>query len=162
PAARSTILMKPLIKILDWGLASLRGPSGWADEAALENARSIVGTADYLSPEQARDAGAADIRRDIYSLGCSPYYLRTPQAPLPAGGGRKKMGAQQRAGRRPMEDFRREVARGVADVVRRMRAKRPEERFQTPASVAMALLSFPRRSSKEQGSSCTLPALRGI
>ena len=83
---KATVQIRPLIKILDWGLASLRAPKGQLNDSINDVlSRSIVGTADYLSPEQARNANAVEIRGDIYSLGCSLYYLLTGQAPFPDG-----------------------------------------------------------------------------
>src|SRR5438105_8475294 len=77
---------QPLIKILDWGLASLRYPKGQSGPELIQSiAKGIVGTADYLSPEQARNHHAVDIRGDIYSLGCTLYFLLTGQAPFPTG-----------------------------------------------------------------------------
>jgi serine/threonine-protein kinase len=146
-AARAPIQLKPLIKILDWGLASLRSPKGLCRDSTIELIeRSVVGTADYLSPEQARNANAVDIRGDIYSLGCSLYYLLTGQAPFPDGSLMQKILAHQQAQPRPIDEFRTDVPAGVIAIVKRMMAKRPEDRFQTPASVALSLLSFTRQA----------------
>ena len=80
-----TQVARPIIKILDWGLACLRNPNG-VNGVPIENSScGVVGTADYLSPEQARDPNTVDIRGDIYSLGCSLYFLLTGQAPFPDG-----------------------------------------------------------------------------
>ena len=161
PPSKSTMEMKSLIKILDWGLASLRCPTGHTNESLIENlSRSIVGTADYLAPEQARNANAVDIRGDIYSLGCSLYYLLTGQAPFPDGTLMQKILQHQQADPRPIANFRGDVPTGVAAIVTRMMAKRPEDRFQTPASVAMSLLSFTRQAQATPSRS-GLPTLTG-
>lgn len=139
---------RPLVKILDWGLASWRTPKGSTAEQVSENvARSIVGTADYLAPEQARNANLADIRSDIYSLGCSLYYLLTGQPPFPDGTLMQKILLHQQAEPRAIDEFRTDVPPAVIAMVKRMMAKQPEERFQTPASVALALLPFTRRTA---------------
>jgi len=152
--------MKPLIKILDWGLASLRSPLGLTDEQMLEDVtKSIVGTADYLAPEQARNANLVDMRGDIYSLGCTLYYLLTGQAPFPDGSLMNKIMQHQTAEPMPIEGFRSDVPAGVIAIVKRMMAKQPEERFQTPASVALALMPFTRRVPSLTGSG-SLPALK--
>jgi eukaryotic-like serine/threonine-protein kinase len=159
--AKMTVQAKPLIKILDWGLASLRNPVGLTDEQMLENvSKCIVGTADYLSPEQARNANLTDIRGDIYSLGCSLYYLLTGQAPFPDGSLMNKIMQHQTAEPRPIDNFRNDVPAGVIAIVKRMMAKKPEERFQTPASVALALMPFTRPMSSSTGNGA-LPALKG-
>jgi eukaryotic-like serine/threonine-protein kinase len=158
---RPTMQAKPLIKILDWGLASLRGPNGLpGDQAGDLIERNVVGTADYLSPEQARNANAVDIRSDIYSLGCTFYYLLTGQAPFPDGSLMQKILAHQQAEPRPIGDFRTDVPAGVTAIVERMMAKQPEERFQTPASAALSLLSFIRQAPSV-ASSGSMPTLRG-
>lgn len=157
---RATMQMKPIIKILDWGLACLRNPSG-TNAAADEPTQSVVGTADYLSPEQARNPAGVDIRSDIYSLGCSLYFLLTGQAPYPDGSLMQKIIQHQQGEPRPIDEFRRDVPAPVAAIVKRMMAKQPEDRFQTPASAALALLPFTRRLPSLQ-SSGRLPTLKGI
>lgn len=157
---RATMQMKPIIKILDWGLACLRNPSG-TNAADDEPTQSVVGTADYLSPEQARNPAGVDIRSDIYSLGCSLYFLLTGQAPYPDGSLMQKIIQHQQGEPRPIEEFRRDVPAPVAAIVKRMMAKQPEYRFQTPASAALALLPFTRRLPSLQ-SSGRLPTLKGI
>jgi serine/threonine-protein kinase len=160
--ARATIQAKPLIKILDWGLASLRAPKGSTSASTIDLIeRSVVGTADYLSPEQARNANAVDIRSDIYSLGCTFYYLLTGQAPFPDGSLMKKILAHQQAEPRPIGEFRTDVPAGVIMIVQRMMAKRPESRFQTPASVALSLLSYMRQAQCGPTSG-SLPAQKGV
>jgi eukaryotic-like serine/threonine-protein kinase len=141
-----------IIKILDWGLACLRPPS--ERQTGPSNAtptRAIIGTADYLSPEQARNADNADIRSDIYSLGCTFYYLLTGRPPFPGGSLMQKLIQHQRAEPAPVESLNPEVPPALAALVRRMMAKNPEERFQTPAAVALALAPFVRNSTGSSG-----------
>jgi serine/threonine protein kinase len=141
-----------IIKILDWGLACLRPPS--ERQSGPGNAtptRAIIGTADYLSPEQARNADTADIRSDIYSLGCTFYYLLTGQPPFPGGSLMQKLIQHQKAEPAPVESLNPEVPPALAAIVRRMMAKDPEERFQTPAAVALALAPFVRKSTDSSG-----------
>lgn len=131
------------VKILDWGLASLRCPRSSSTQQMMENiSRGIIGTADYLSPEQARNALTVDIRGDIYSLGCTFYFLLTGQPPFPDGTLMQKIMQHQIGEPTPVDAFRGDVPAGVKAILKRMLAKRPEERFQTPAAVALALLPF--------------------
>ncbi len=154
----------PLIKILDWGLASLRTPRGQTQAQMMENiAKGIIGTADYLSPEQAGSAHTVDTRGDIYSLGCTFYYLLTRQPPFPGGSLMQKLMQHQQAEPEPIEHMRPDAPPGVRTILGRMLAKKPEKRFQTPAAVALALLPFVRADqhiyslSREQ-----LAQLRGV
>ncbi|HYT93298.1 MAG TPA: protein kinase [Gemmataceae bacterium] len=135
-----------LIKILDWGLACLRPTRARGNAADQSNSGgAIIGTADYLSPEQARNANIADIRSDIYSLGCTFYYLLTGQPPFPGGTLVEKLMHHSTAEPKPVESLNPEVTPALTAVLKRMLAKKPEERYQTPAAVAMALASFCRR-----------------
>ncbi len=152
PAAPVAEAPKPatqkLVKILDWGLATPRMPQGSNGSINLDNiAKNLVGTADYLSPEQARNANAVDIRGDIYSLGCTLYYFLTGQPPFPDGSLMQKILAHQQAEPAPIDSFRGDVPTAVTAIVKRMLAKKPEDRFQTPASVAMALMPFVRKGT---------------
>lgn len=136
---------KPLIKILDWGLAALRHPRGRSPAELVESvAQGIIGTADYLSPEQARNHHEVDIRGDIYSLGCTFYFLLTGRPPFPSGSLMQKIMQHQQAAFEPVEQFRGDVPAEVIAILKRMTAKTPEERFQTPAAVALALTPFAR------------------
>jgi eukaryotic-like serine/threonine-protein kinase len=135
----------PLIKILDWGLAGLRYPKGQSSPELMHSmAKGIVGTADYLSPEQARNHHTVDIRGDIYSLGCSFYFLLTGQAPFPTGSLMQKILQHQQGEPAPLNSFREDVPEDVSALLKRMLAKNPDERFQTPAAVALALAPFTR------------------
>lgn len=145
----------PLIKILDWGLASLRLPQ--CKEIAVENkhlCHNVVGTADYLSPEQAINPTTVDIRGDIYSLGCTLYYLLSGQVPFNGTTAMQKILQHQKAEPPAVESYNPDVHPALAALVRRMMAKKPEDRFQTPAAVALALTPFCR------GSECATPAPR--
>ncbi|MCI0380352.1 MAG: serine/threonine protein kinase [Gemmataceae bacterium] len=152
---------KPVVKILDWGLATLRFPKGYTGPQLLENmARGIVGTADYLSPEQARDHTAVDIRGDIYSLGSAFYFLLTGQPPFTEGSLMQKLLQHKQAEPEPVSAFREDVPPRVVDILRRMMAKNPEDRFQTPAAVALALLAFSREETRELTRLCRKVAMR--
>jgi serine/threonine protein kinase len=131
------------VKVLDLGLALLQGdPSAGTD---LTTTGQVVGTLDYMAPEQASDTHAVDIRADIYSLGCTLYYLLTGQAPY--GGLEhkhpvKKMQAHLEEPLPPLWQHRPEVPNALVAVWERLAAKDPTARFATPREVAAVLEPF--------------------
>jgi serine/threonine protein kinase len=134
-----------VVKILDFGLARLnqRQPEDESgSNTILTKQNTVMGTPDFLSPEQARDVHKADIRSDLYSLGCTFYYLLTGQVPFPGGSTLEKLVRHGTEESVPVEELRPEVPPPVATIVRRLMAKKPNERFQTPAELAAALEPF--------------------
>jgi formylglycine-generating enzyme required for sulfatase activity/tRNA A-37 threonylcarbamoyl transferase component Bud32 len=132
-----------VVKVLDMGLARLgHGPDGDAASSMTESG-CIMGTPDYMAPEQARNSHAADIRSDLYSLGCTLYYLLSGRVPFPHGTVTEKMLQHNMDEPTPLEQLRPDVPAGVAAVVRRLMAKRPQDRYQTPAELAAALSAAP-------------------
>jgi serine/threonine protein kinase len=132
------------IKILDWGLAGLRPPRPLAALTVADEPKVMVGTADYLSPEQALNPATVDIRGDVYSLGCTFYYLLTGQPPFPGGSLMQKILRHQQAEPAPLLSLRPDLPVGLPAVVERLMAKRPEDRYQTPAAVVIALAPYAR------------------
>lgn len=141
PGVKSLSGTGSTVKILDWGLASLRPPTV-SDAATSSQARSLIGTADYLSPEQAINPDGVDIRADIYSLGCTFYYLLAGHPPFPDGTVMQKVLRHQRDMPKAIDDLRPDLPLGLAAIVKRMIAKKPDDRYQTPASVGMALKPY--------------------
>jgi serine/threonine-protein kinase len=130
----------PTVKILDMGVARLLQPVEGQDSiSALTKEGRVVGTPDYMAPEQAANSAKADIRSDLYSLGCAFYQLVTGKTPYPGGTPMEKL-LKHRVDPIPApERLRPEVTPAVSAVVRRLMAKKPEERFQTPMELAQAL-----------------------
>ncbi|OAI39233.1 hypothetical protein AYO40_01295 [Planctomycetaceae bacterium SCGC AG-212-D15] len=126
-----------VVKILDMGLALL-GETKLQD-SSLTKEGHIVGTADYMAPEHWQNAHTVDIRSDLYSLGCTFFFLLTGKVPYPAPEPMEKMLKHYLDPVPAVEEIRSEVPDKVAGVVRRLMAKRPEERYQTPAEVAELL-----------------------
>jgi serine/threonine protein kinase len=126
-----------IVKILDMGLARVQGPANPNEE--LTQFQATLGTPDFISPEQARDARTADVRSDLYSLGCTFYYLLTSKVPFPEAAPMEKLLKHWMEEPVPVEERRPELAPEVADVVRKLMAKRPEDRFQAPIEVVAAL-----------------------
>ena len=134
-----------VVKIVDLGLARLALPDP-DDPGAVKLTRTgeLMGTPDYLAPEQIHDFHRADIRADIYSLGCTLYQLLTGEPPFAGRSLAEKLLVQRRGDPPDVTTRRSDLPPGLAAVVHTMMASRPEHRFQTPAEVAAALEPFGR------------------
>ncbi len=131
---------KPVVKVLDFGLAKAtrEGPM----DKGLTHEGQMLGTPDYIAPEQSLDAQKADIRADIYSLGCTLYYLLSGGAPFQATSLYELLQAHHSMEARPLNLVRPEVPWELAAVVSKMMAKEPARRYQSPSEVAQALKPF--------------------
>jgi len=137
------VLPSAQVKILDMGMARLTEKSG--DDpvlSSLTHEGSVVGTPDYIAPEQARNSHLADIRSDLYSLGATFYFLLTGRPPFPEGSAVEKLLMHQLDDPQPVNELRPDVPPGVVVVIRKLMAKSPDHRFQQPAEVADALAAL--------------------
>jgi serine/threonine protein kinase len=134
-----------LVKILDFGLARLHytdAETGESKNTVKLDGRTVMGTPDYLSPEQARDLHSVDIRSDLYSLGCTFYFLLTGRPPFPGGKALEKLVKHFTEMPQPIAELRADLPSGVVDIVENLMAKNPLERYQAPLDVALALVPF--------------------
>ena len=131
---------KGVVKVLDFGLAKITS-EGQAD-SGLTREGQMLGTPDFIAPEQIRDAQSADIRADIYSLGCTFYYLLTGGPPFRGDHLWDLYQAHFSMEAGPLNLVRPEVPVELAAVVAKMMAKEPGRRFQTPGEVAQVLTPF--------------------
>jgi serine/threonine-protein kinase len=118
-----------VVKLTDMGLARSVDET---IESNITRAGTTVGTVDYMAPEQARDSRAADIRSDMYSLGCTWYELLTGEAPFRGGSLTNKLYAHIAKPRPNPRDKNPSIPKLVVDVMHRMMAKSPKNRYQTP------------------------------
>ncbi len=130
-----------LVKILDLGLVRSEAEADSGLTKQLEN-RRILGTADYLAPEQAVDSSKVDARADIYSLGATLYFLLAGRPLFPEGRAAQKLVWQQVRDPVPITQLRPEVPRELALVVHTMLQKRPADRYGSAAEVFEALAPF--------------------
>lgn len=128
------------LKILDFGLAKATSEEA-AKAAGLTQDGTMLGTPEYMSPEQTMNAAKADIRADIYSLGCTLYYMLTSKPPFTGTHGAVLLAHAQREPT-ALNLLRPEVPAELAAVVGKMLAKDLRKRYQTPSDVAQALLPF--------------------
>ncbi len=145
--------MKALVKLLDLGLARLQEQAHGKSTTHLPDGRALttlslagpvtLGTIDYLSPEQALDFHSVDIRADIYSLGCTFFYLLTGKPPFPTGTVVQKLMKHQQSEPPSLAEGRPDAPAGLEAILRRMLAKRAEDRFATPAEIIQALDALP-------------------
>src|SRR5579884_1984162 len=128
------------VKVLDFGLAALADDANRGPDRTGPNA--VMGTPEYMAPEQAEDARRADGRADVYGLGCTLYHLLTGQVPFPAESVLLKLLAH-RTGQRPSSRrLRPEVPAGLDAVVRRAMARNPRDGYRSPKELAAALRPF--------------------
>jgi eukaryotic-like serine/threonine-protein kinase len=125
-----------LVKVLGMGLARLQG--GLDRGRALTQTGAVIGTPDYLAPEQAIDSKQADARSDLYGLGCTLYFLLAGHPPFIAESLTQLLSGHQ-VEATPLSQLRGDVPAGVAAVVRRLMARRPEDRYQSAAELAAVL-----------------------
>ncbi len=130
-----------IVKILDLGLIRSEADAAMALTRQLD-AHAVLGTADYVAPEQAVDSSNVDIRADLYSLGATLYYLLAGRPLFPEGRTAQKLVWQQMKEPVPIDRLRPEVSPELADVVHTLLQKRPEDRYQTSLEVFEALEAF--------------------
>jgi hypothetical protein len=128
------------VKILDFGLA--RFASEFGSHAGMTAEGMLLGSADYIAPEQIQDPRTADIRADIYSLGCTLYFLLAGRPPFPDGSVIQKLMAHREKTARPVTEIRADVAAELAKIIERMMSKDPARRFAAPEEVARTLAPF--------------------
>jgi serine/threonine protein kinase len=127
-----------LVKIADFGLARLQGKAK-GDTIAVSAPGNVLGTPDYIAPEQSRDIHSADIRSDLYSLGCTFYFALAGRVPFPGENAMEKLIKHMMEPAEALEKVRPDVPPALADLVRRLMAKKPDDRYQTPAELVRAL-----------------------
>lgn len=137
-----------VVKILDMGMARLMESDG----SSSDSNENIVGTIDYIAPEQALEAEDLDHRADIYSLGCTLYFLLTSRPPFGEGTLAQRIMKHQTQTPRPISDTRSGVPDELAEVCLKMMAKKPEDRFQNTADAAQALEPWVGGDSKAEPS----------
>ena len=107
-----------------------------------------MGTPDYMAPEQAIDAHAADIRADIYSLGCTLYFLLTGHPPFRSGSAMERIRAHAESTPTLVHELDHRIPRPLSTIVARMMERSLDKRFQSPAEVVSALTDYLNRSHR--------------
>jgi len=135
----SNIIITPegRARLVDMGLARRHRLTGEDD---LTQTGMTLGTFDYISPEQARDPRAADVRSDLYSLGCTVYFMLAGRPPFAEGTLVQKLLHHQQNRAVAIESLRPDVPRGLAAAVQRLMEKDPADRYQSPAELIADLV----------------------
>jgi serine/threonine protein kinase len=131
-----------VVKILDLGLALLNTGDSARASLTLESDDNVLGTADYIAPEQALNSHQVDARADIYSLGCSLYFLLTGHPPFDRGSVAHRLLAHIRQQPPSILNDRPDAPPRLVEICMRMMAKRPEDRPQTAEEVVALLEGF--------------------
>jgi eukaryotic-like serine/threonine-protein kinase len=137
-----------VVKILDLGLA-LFSNSEMASLTIAHN-ENVLGTADYLSPEQAINSHTVDYRADVYSLGCTFYYLLTGHAPFNEGTLAQRIAKHQTVMPNEVQKDRPDCQRDLSDICMKMMQKKPHKRYQSAREVAETLSAWLVKHGYEQ------------
>ena len=132
-----------ILKILDMGLARVTEGDSQSDDTALTQAGTVVGTPDYMSPEQGKNSSSVDPRSDLYALGCTLYFLLSGQPPFSKGTTLEKLLQHQIEPPPSIHGVRgpelSPVPPAVEAILMKLLAKRPDDRFQSGLELAQAL-----------------------
>ncbi|MHB8864644.1 MAG: serine/threonine protein kinase [Pirellulaceae bacterium] len=149
-----------VVKILDMGLARTTMPDRVSADDDSDELGVILGTVDFMAPEQAHNTRRADARSDIYSLGCTLFMLLTGRPVFPYDTVKKKLRALQTEPAPSLQAARPEVSKELEAIYRQMVARNPNDRFQTMAQVIAALERCPARQAAVRTKSYSDPQLR--
>jgi serine/threonine protein kinase len=140
----SNIIISPngRAKLVDMGLARSREPHA---EDGLTQSGVTLGTFDYISPEQALEPRDADVRSDIYSLGCTFYHMLTGQPPVPEGTAARKLHHHQHVAPLDPRQLNPHIPDDVAAILGRMMAKDPADRYQRAEHLVQHLLQVAQK-----------------
>jgi serine/threonine protein kinase len=148
--------LRATVKILDLSLSkalSDESDDGTEGEPQLTTEGTLLGTPDYMAPEQARDAHAADIRADIYAIGCVLFHLVAGQTPFPDSNIISQMIRHATEQPKPLKEFNPAVPDGLQQILNWMLAKDPNKRYPTPERAALALQVFLAAGSEQSNNS---------
>ena len=137
------------IKILDLGLALVNQDD--SESLTVLYNEKVMGTADYLSPEQAVNSHEVDSRADIYSLGCTLYYLLTGHPPFPKGTLAQRIAMHQSKEPADIRESRPDCPEILVDVCKKMMRKKPEERYQNCHEIQSVLFKMLDDGSLKEG-----------
>ncbi len=157
----SNIIVTPSgrAKLVDMGLARTLGPQA---DGVLTQSGVTLGTFDYISPEQALEPREADVRSDIYSLGCTFYHMLTGQPPVPEGTAAKKLHCHQHVAPVDPRQLNPAIPDDVAATLARMMAKDPRERYQQPEHLVQHLLVLAQKAGAWHGCDSRGTAADGV
>jgi len=128
------------VKLVDMGLARLHQVEHPDNDLTASGV--TLGTFDYISPEQARDPRGADVRSDLYSLGCTFYFVLTGRPPFPMGTMLQKLLQHQGDSPPDPRELRKDLPDAIVPILSKLLAKSPEKRYQTPDILIRELLHF--------------------
>ncbi|RLS55467.1 MAG: serine/threonine protein kinase, partial [Planctomycetota bacterium] len=136
------LLLSPegIIKVLDLGLARFFNEE--EGSLTVEHDEKVLGTADYISPEQAIDSHTVDHRTDIYSLGCTLYFLLSGHPPYNTGALHQRLIAHQTKPVPPLPPERTDIPESLVAIMHKMMAKKVEDRYASAAQVAETLAAW--------------------
>jgi serine/threonine-protein kinase len=146
--ANMLVLEDATLKILDFGLGRWLRANDGSDGAGGDD--TVAGTPEYLSPEVARDPRRADIRSDLYSLGCTFFYILATRPPYTSKSWAETLLAHQRDPVPDLRQARPDLSEGCWRIIQRLLAKSPSDRFQSPTALAAALEKMPAFQDRSQ------------
>jgi hypothetical protein len=150
------------VKILDVGLGRelFDEASPVTQDLHLTSEGALLGTPDYLAPEQARDARGADVRADIYSAGCVLYHLVSGRTPYQDKNVMTQMVKHATEKAPALSTLVKSLPAGLEAVVEKMMAKKPDDRYQTPEDAAKALTPFLPENAARAAATQVLPQFK--
>ena len=152
--ANLLITQSGVVKLTDLGLARALDD----EETSITRDGTTVGTVDYMSPEQGRSSKAADIRSDLYSLGCTWYHMLTGTPPYPEGNITNKLHAHATATIPDPRSINESIPESIIGVIARLMAKKPIDRYQS-AHELLEDLEAVKKNSRSEVSATDLAAL---